>query len=603
MTATAWNADVPAEIAMLCHAAEQNESRGRWSAAREQYEAALRGAKKAQDAVIARIVRRIARCLVEEGDLAGALDALDLARTVAERGGDPAGVAHAMNMEGIVAQQRGDLRLAEERYRTARTIAWGARDTLLLAMLDQNLGTVANIRGNVAEAKLRYESSLAAYRVLNLTRSLGPLHNNLGMLHTDLGQWREAERHFASAVQYARESDDVAGRLRAEANRAEVYVLRGRYRKAERICRRVFGFGRLHRDCRGSWMADAYKHLGVVCRETNRLEESERHFGAALSCAEGREDALLVAETLRELAVLYQRTDRPRETLNALTRAHALFTQLRAGPDLSTVDRQLARLEGEFLDIVQEWGESIESADSYTQGHSVRVADLACLLAEDAGFDPRLLLWFRMGALLHDVGKVLVPLDILNKRGMLSPDEEEIMRMHPESGEALVSGVSFPWDIRPMIRHHHERWDGTGYPDRLSGTQIPLTARILGIADVYDALTSTRSYRSAYAPSVAISIMLAESGRAFDPDLLHTFVEHTLPGMRRRLQAQKAYPSPMYKPDASLERPKSAAIRELDPTPSRTPAPYPAQRPLDSSLTAILSSHTRPASTNPLSTR
>jgi HD-GYP domain-containing protein (c-di-GMP phosphodiesterase class II) len=91
-----------------------------------------------------------------------------------------------------------------------------------------------------------------------------------------------------------------------------------------------------------------------------------------------------------------------------------------------------------------------------------------------------------------------------------------------------VSGVGFPWDIRPMLRHHHERWDGTGYPDRLAGEQIPRAARILCIADVFDALTSARSYRTAYSVADAITMMNADSGTVFDPHLLQIFLRRTL---------------------------------------------------------------------------
>ena len=102
------------------------------------------------------------------------------------------------------------------------------------------------------------------------------------------------------------------------------------------------------------------------------------------------------------------------------------------------------------------------------------------------------------------------------------------MREHPARGEMLIAGVGFPWDIRPMIRHHHERWDGRGYPDRLAGLQIPLAARILCIADVFDALTSTRSYRAAYSTQEAAALMRADSGTAFDPTLLGVFLGQTL---------------------------------------------------------------------------
>ncbi len=171
---------------------------------------------------------------------------------------------------------------------------------------------------------------------------------------------------------------------------------------------------------------------------------------------------------------------------------------------------------------MRRWGDSIEQKDLYTRGHCQRVADYSCLLARVAGFDESALVWFRMGAFLHDVGKTATPAEILNKRGPLTPVERATMEQHTVVGEALLSSVEFPWDIRPMIRSHHERWDGQGYPDRLRGEEIPLAARILCIADVYDALTTHRPYRRAFSANVALQIMREDVG-AFDGTLLSLF--------------------------------------------------------------------------------
>jgi HD-GYP domain-containing protein (c-di-GMP phosphodiesterase class II) len=118
------------------------------------------------------------------------------------------------------------------------------------------------------------------------------------------------------------------------------------------------------------------------------------------------------------------------------------------------------------------------------------------------------------------------------------------MKLHPVAGEVLLAGVEFPWDVKPMVRHHHERWDGRGYPDRLAGPSIPLPARILCIADVYDALTTTRSYRAAYTPDRAAEIMAADAGRAFDPKMLETFLHTTLPKLLGRPVTVGADPRP-----------------------------------------------------------
>jgi putative nucleotidyltransferase with HDIG domain len=130
--------------------------------------------------------------------------------------------------------------------------------------------------------------------------------------------------------------------------------------------------------------------------------------------------------------------------------------------------------------------------------------------------------WFRVGALLHDVGKIVVPTVILTKPGPLTDEERRIMERHALAGAELLSDVEFPWDVLPIIRNHHERWDGRGYPDQLAGEDIPLAARILCIADVYDALTTDRPYRKAFTREKALEIMRSDAG-AFDPALFAEF--------------------------------------------------------------------------------
>ena len=155
--------------------------------------------------------------------------------------------------------------------------------------------------------------------------------------------------------------------------------------------------------------------------------------------------------------------------------------------------------------------------DRYTQGHCVRVADIACAIAGVSGIEGQSLFWFRIGALLHDVGKLVVPSEVLNKPGKLTPDEWTLMRSHPSAGVDMLAGIDFPWDVRPLIESHHERWDGKGYPHGLKETETPLSARILAVADVYDALTSIRSYKAALTHEEAIETMRRDVGTAFDP--------------------------------------------------------------------------------------
>jgi putative nucleotidyltransferase with HDIG domain len=524
----------------LLSRAEASERDGRFADARAQYEALLHGTGGTASSAVPLmplLLRRVARCFVEEADFQAATDCLEAAEAAASAHGDAVGLAHTTNLRAIAAQQCGDLAGAVVLYHAARRQAQSSGAAALVAMLDQNLGTVANIQGDYDEAQWRYRQSLLGYQALGMERSMTQVLNNLGMLYTDLREWRAADSSFTDAVRAATDGGDLAGRLRAEANRVELYIGRGRHRKARQLARRLLA---MDTGPGAQWIGEIYKHLGVIARAMHDLPEAERCFRLALDHAERRHDLLLTAETMRELAVVFQRTQRSRETLLALNEAHAIFTRLAASRELSDVDGRMQRLEEEFLAIVHQWGSSIESVDQYTQGHCERVADYACALARDVGVDEHALLWFRMGALLHDVGKITVPADILNKPGRLSEEETAIMRQHPARGEALIAGIGFPWDIRPMIRHHHERWDGRGYPDRLAGPQIPRAARILCIADVFDALTSTRSYRPAYSAEQAAALMRADSGTIFDPALLVVFLKRTLRHLGSEDRAERA---------------------------------------------------------------
>ncbi|HWH53213.1 MAG TPA: HD-GYP domain-containing protein, partial [Gemmatimonadaceae bacterium] len=236
-----------------------------------------------------------------------------------------------------------------------------------------------------------------------------------------------------------------------------------------------------------------------------------------------REDLLLAAETVSEQAELFERMGKNRETLQALSLSHNLFTKLRAQRNLADLKKRIGRLETRFYDVVISWAQTIESKDVYTRGHCERVAEYACALARDVGFDDITMFWFRIGALLHDVGKVSVPSEILNKPGRLTDEERTIMEGHAAAGSELLRDIDFPWDVLPLVRGHHERWDGKGYPDKLAGEDISLSARIVCVADVFDALTTDRPYRRGFTHDQALSMMAADTGTMFDPDLFPRF--------------------------------------------------------------------------------
>lgn len=175
------------------------------------------------------------------------------------------------------------------------------------------------------------------------------------------------------------------------------------------------------------------------------------------------------------------------------------------------------------LQTVRQLGSLIETADRYTFGHCMRVAAYSLDVARTLGFDDRQRATVYVGAYLHDIGKVMVPREILTKPGRLAAGELDVIRTHPQRGLELLSATCISWDVAPIIRWHHERHDGSGYPDHLSGAEIPLEAQIIGIVDAFDALTSTRSYRPAIAPSQALAA-LEQERKSWHPEVFKAFL-------------------------------------------------------------------------------
>ncbi len=174
---------------------------------------------------------------------------------------------------------------------------------------------------------------------------------------------------------------------------------------------------------------------------------------------------------------------------------------------------------------------ALDARDRETEGHSSRVSRLTCLLGEEIGLTGQQLKALERGALLHDIGKIGIEDKILRKPGRLTDDEWKIMRIHPDIGARIVEGIPFLQDTLPVIRYHHERWDGSGYPVGLKNNEIPIQARIFAIADVFDALTSKRSYRSKSSAEEAIKYIKEQSGILFDPLIVEALTKVPYQGL------------------------------------------------------------------------
>ncbi len=182
-------------------------------------------------------------------------------------------------------------------------------------------------------------------------------------------------------------------------------------------------------------------------------------------------------------------------------------------------------LERANLETIIGLAEALETRDAYTRGHSDRSVEYARALAQELGLTPEQADRLQYGAILHDIGKIGIPDNILNKPAQLTAEEYELMKGHPVKGANIVSKIHSLERIAPVIRHHHEHWDGTGYPDGIAGENIPIESRIVAVLDSFDAMVSDRVYRKAPGRDYAISELRRCSGAQYDPRVVEAFLK------------------------------------------------------------------------------
>jgi len=189
------------------------------------------------------------------------------------------------------------------------------------------------------------------------------------------------------------------------------------------------------------------------------------------------------------------------------------------------LQQSLRRLERTMEAIIQAISATIETRDPYTAGHQRRATQLACIIAKDMGLPSSQVAGIRVAGLLHDIGKICVPTEILNKPGQLSDVEMALIRAHPKLGYGILKGIEFEWPVADIVVQHHERLDGSGYPSGIKGDEILLEARILAVADVVEAMSSHRPYRPAVGVEKALAEITRGKGTLYDPVVVQVCLE------------------------------------------------------------------------------
>lgn len=242
----------------------------------------------------------------------------------------------------------------------------------------------------------------------------------------------------------------------------------------------------------------------------------------------GHKDLAPPLETIKRLSIqgYCEKSDKYDQLLLLIESAVKSIEQMNLIKDINIkLKESQDQLEKAYLDSIEVIRQTVEAKDSYTRGHSDRVSSYSVLIGKHMGLSEEELHTLKIGGLFHDIGKIGIPDNILNKEDKLSIDEYSQIKNHPAIGKHILSNATIFQDIIPIVYYHHERFDGKGYPSQLSGKDIPLLARITAIADTFDAMTSARSYRHPLPIDVVEQEIRNCSGTQFDPEIVDVFLD------------------------------------------------------------------------------
>jgi len=496
---------------------------GDWDKSLDYYSRALRLAEeKPLDKERAEALVQMGRILRRRDDWEGALDAfgksLEIFRECEEREGE----ASAYNCIGIVLFENGKWEQAEDYYHKGLEIAEELDDLELIGEINNNLGALASARGDLNRAIVHYQESIPRFERQGNPRGLAEAYHNLGMAFAEKGDLAQAREYYEKSLEISKDIGEVSLTSITYLNKAELHLNLLDLPEAKNFVDRASEIAKTVGDMLG--LAEAYKIYGLINRETGDWKHAHKFLTDCLKLNEQYRSPLGMAEAYRELGLTYKREGNSKKTLQMLSKSLNIFQELRAKRNIRSLSKEIYELERIYLSIIREIASDVELKDPYTLGHSRRVAMYALALANRFDMSEEDKKGIITAAYLHDVGKTKISTKILRKPGKLSQYEYELIKRHPALGVLIMQSVDFPWDVKPLVRHHHERFDGKGYPDGLCGTSIPLGARIIAVADVFDAMTSSRSYRPARGEEEARGIVMADSGTAFDPEIVEEFV-------------------------------------------------------------------------------
>ncbi|MGH7559636.1 MAG: HD domain-containing phosphohydrolase [Gemmatimonadales bacterium] len=488
-------------VAELLRTGAVRERAGRFEGAIRAYEFAVAMAEETdRKPELAEALRRLAVVLHLRSRSVEARVLVRRSAEVAEACGRAVLLGEALNTLASFELEAGEMGIARRTF--ARALAFAEDDARLRGKIEQNLGVAANIQGDHAAAFGHYHRALDAFESAGHEAGAAVAAHNLGCIARERGDFNEAARCFGWSLDLALRIGDVRLQGLCALNRAEVSLARGDYHSAREDAEAALRtFEELDAPLDKS---AACRVLGMVYRETGRPVLAEARLRAATRLAVEGGWVHGQAEAARELALLHHRLGRSEDSVIQLGEALRLFGFLDARLDVMDIAAKMGAYEGIVL-------------------HCERVGAMGADVARALGLSDTAQAAIRLGAFLHDIGKIRIPQELLTREGPLTAEEIEIVKRHPTDGVELLEGAALPVEVRRIVRWHHEKFDGSGYPDGLTGAEIPIEAQVICAADVYDALTTPRAYRAPLTREEAIREM-TRCRSWWHPDVFEAFL-------------------------------------------------------------------------------
>ncbi len=521
-------------------------AKGRYNEAIEEYQKILKFCREIKYLPIkAETFTQIGQLMAKQGDFDRALGYVQRAIGANRRLCNDKGTCKALRNLGVIYLELGEFEEAEVNYTQAIALARKIGDDILYADLVNNLGAIMNMKGKWKKALKYYDESLQIYEDNNQVRKSAYTKNNLGITYNEMGNNDQAFDYFTDAYAIANSIKDKSLSLIVDINLADLYLKKSDLTNAKVHCQKADQYLSESELINGH-LVEVKRMAGKIAYHEEEYEIALQFFDESLAISRDVGTRYLEAEVLLERGNLLGVMHKHFDALADLEASYHIYSRLKAEGRREQTEKVINSIEGLYLEIFDSMAKEVDLKDKYTKGHSDRVASFALLLARELELPISSIKTIVAAALLHDLGKLNIEDAVLKKAGRLSKEEYHHIMKHPEFGVEVLRAKEFPWDIKPLILHHHEKIDGNGYPLGLKGDDIPFGAKVICVADVFDALTSDRIYRKAFDTDRALSIMREEVGTTFDPIIFKVFEIMILEGKASLVINSKTRDDEMY---------------------------------------------------------